>query len=72
MAPAWASADEQTQLYFLRKETAECRGLISKLEAKCENALSYREKSSKLLEEAHRALGRLEQVGRGDGAASGR
>lgn len=29
----------------------------------CESALSFREKSSKLLEEAHRALGRVEQVG---------
>lgn len=60
----WCAASaEDGQLYFLRKETAECRTLISKLENKIENALSYREKASKLLEEAHRALGRLEQVG---------
>lgn len=35
---------------------------IRKLEDKCENAVSFREKASKLLEEAHRTLGRLEQV----------
>ncbi len=38
------------------------RDLIAKLESKTDTAQSYREKASKLLEEAHRAMGRLEQV----------
>ncbi|KAJ9508201.1 hypothetical protein QJQ45_021539 [Haematococcus lacustris] len=47
---------------YLQREVAEARSTIKKLEQKCEKAQSYREKSSKLLEEAHRTLGRLEQA----------
>lgn len=35
---------------------------LRRLDTKAENAISFRVQISKLLEEAHRALGRLEQV----------
>jgi hypothetical protein len=53
---------EEAQALFLKRELAELRTMISKLEARCDAAHSYREKSSMLLEEALRAMGRLEQV----------
>ncbi|KAF5830784.1 hypothetical protein DUNSADRAFT_14050 [Dunaliella salina] len=46
--------------YYLRKEVDELSDLIGKLETAVMNAHSFREHSSSLLEEAHRARGRLE------------
>jgi hypothetical protein len=48
---------------YLQREVAEARDLIAKLGRKTDGVQSFREKSSKMLEEAHRAMGRLEQVG---------
>lgn len=39
------------------------REAVHSLDKAVSSAKSYREKASRLLEEAHRALGRLEQVG---------
>uniref|UniRef100_A0A7S3R324 Protein kinase domain-containing protein n=1 Tax=Dunaliella tertiolecta TaxID=3047 RepID=A0A7S3R324_DUNTE len=46
--------------YYLRKEVDELSELIGKLETAVMNAHSFREKASSLVEEAHRAMGRLE------------
>ena len=47
---------------YMKKEVAEARHLIEKLDEEVMKSSSFREKGSRLLEEAHRALGRLEQV----------
>ncbi len=41
---------------------SEARKAVTNLDAAVSSAHSFRERSTKLLEEAHRALGRLEQV----------
>eukprot|EP00198_Chlamydomonas_reinhardtii_P004200 XP_001693536.1 predicted protein [Chlamydomonas reinhardtii] len=48
--------------YYLREEIRAAREEVRQLDAAVSGAQSFREKATKLLEEAHRALGRLEQA----------
>lgn len=50
-------------IYWLSEEIGASRDAVQLLDAAVSKGLSYREKSSELLEAAHRALSRLEQVG---------
>jgi hypothetical protein len=61
----WESRPED----FLRQETREIKKILESLDAAVSSAMSYRERSARLLEEANRALSRLEQVcvGKGEG-----
>lgn len=52
---------------LLQHEMSEARKAVTNLDAAVSSAHSFRERSTKLLEEAHRALGRLEQVRSGAG-----
>ncbi|KAG2500702.1 hypothetical protein HYH03_001467 [Edaphochlamys debaryana] len=47
---------------YLREEIKAAREAVNGLDKAVSNAASFREKATKLLEEAHRALGRLEQA----------
>lgn len=51
---------------FLKDEMSEARKAVQALDSAVAAASSHREKASMMLEEAHRALSRLEQV-RGGG-----
>ena len=55
-------AAPRDQLRFLKDEILETKKAVHNLDEAVKKALSFREKSSRLLEEAHRALSRLEQV----------
>ena len=48
--------------HYLKEEMAAAREAVQSLDQAVAKASSYREKASRLLEEAHRALSRLEQV----------
>lgn len=48
--------------YYLTEEIKSAREAVKQLDAAVSKAQSCRERASKLLEEAHRALSRLEQV----------
>lgn len=56
------AAAPRDQLRFLKDEIQETKKAVKNLDEAVAKALSFREKSSRLLEEAHRALSRLEQV----------
>jgi hypothetical protein len=56
---------ERGSSFYLAQEIRAAREAVSKLDAAVGQANSFREKCSRMLEEAHRALSRLEQVGRG-------
>ncbi len=55
-------AREEDPAYYLREEIRAAREAVRQLDTAVSGAQSFREKATKLLEEAHRALGRLEQV----------
>lgn len=63
LPPAGAAMKRDGSKAFLKQEIAEARKAVSALETAVTKALSFREKSSRLLEEADRALSRLERVG---------
>ena len=50
--------------HYLKEEMAAAREAVRSLDKAVASAKSYREKASRMLEEAHRALDRLEQVRR--------
>lgn len=66
------SIREQGPEFFLKEEIAEARRSVKQLDEAVTKATSFREKSSHLLEDANRALSRLEQVGMGLGLGGGR
>lgn len=65
------SIREQGPEFFLKEEIAEARRSVKQLDEAVTKATSFREKSSHLLEDANRALSRLEQVGMGLGLGGG-
>jgi hypothetical protein len=48
--------------HYLKEEMAAAREAVKALDEAVAKAKSFRERASRLLEEAHRALSRLEQV----------
>ena len=65
------SIREQGPEFFLKEEIAEARRAVKQLDEAVTKATSFREKSSHLLEDANRALSRLEQVGMSLGLGRG-
>lgn len=51
--------------YYLREEMHAARQAVKQLDCAVSEAQSFREAASKLREEAHRAMGRLEKVAQG-------
>ncbi len=61
---AGPSIREMPTKLFMKQEIKEARDMVNSLDAAVAKATSFREKASRLLEEASRALSRLEQVRR--------